>query len=280
MSFKKPFRTCSVCENDDTIVMGNGQSAPKQQVPPRPSVPPHATQQQQSQQRPQKPAYRPIQNNNNNDQTWLRVVLGGVAGIMFGSVSAVGATAAYQHFTSDENEGSDIVTSPEEDVAVVPEESGQYVLDNGMVVAEVDESMSFGEAFAHAREEVGAGGVFVWHGNVYATYNEEEWNSMSPSERNEFTTMSLSALNDDNSHYTPNDNVDVVYHHHDVNIHHVTSDDVVISDDVWIGANAVILPGVTIGRHAVIAAGAVVTKDVPDYTVVGGVPAKVIKKIQ
>ena len=54
---------------------------------------------------------------------------------------------------------------------------------------------------------------------------------------------------------------------------------VVISDDVWIGANAVILPGVTIGRHVVVAAGAVVTKDVPDNTIVGGVPAAIIKKL-
>lgn len=55
---------------------------------------------------------------------------------------------------------------------------------------------------------------------------------------------------------------------------------VVIGDDVWIGANAVILPGVTIGRHVVVAAGAVVTKDVPENTIVAGVPAKVIKKIE
>jgi len=55
---------------------------------------------------------------------------------------------------------------------------------------------------------------------------------------------------------------------------------VVIGDDVWIGANAVILPGVTIGRHVVVAAGAVVTKDVPDYCVVAGVPAKVVKKLE
>jgi acetyltransferase-like isoleucine patch superfamily enzyme len=53
----------------------------------------------------------------------------------------------------------------------------------------------------------------------------------------------------------------------------------VIEDDVWIGANAVILPGVTIGKHVVVAAGAVVTQDVPDNTIVGGVPAKEIKKI-
>lgn len=60
----------------------------------------------------------------------------------------------------------------------------------------------------------------------------------------------------------------------------ISTKPVVIGDDVWIGANAVILPGVTIGRHVVVAAGAVVTKDVPEFTVVGGVPAKVIKDVR
>lgn len=59
----------------------------------------------------------------------------------------------------------------------------------------------------------------------------------------------------------------------------ITTKPIIIGDDVWIGANAVILPGVTIGKHCVVAAGAVVTKDVPDNTIVGGVPAKEIKKI-
>lgn len=52
-----------------------------------------------------------------------------------------------------------------------------------------------------------------------------------------------------------------------------------IGRNVWIGANATVLPGVTIGDGAVIAAGAVVTKDVPGYYIVGGVPAKLIRKI-
>jgi len=52
---------------------------------------------------------------------------------------------------------------------------------------------------------------------------------------------------------------------------------VVIGDDVWIGANCTILPGVTIGNNVIVAAGAVVTKDVPDNSIVGGIPAKVIK---
>ena len=54
---------------------------------------------------------------------------------------------------------------------------------------------------------------------------------------------------------------------------------VIIEDDIWIGANAVILPGVTIGHHSVVAAGAVVTKDVPPHSLVAGVPAKIIKQI-
>ena len=52
-----------------------------------------------------------------------------------------------------------------------------------------------------------------------------------------------------------------------------------IGDDVWIGAGAIVLPGVRIGNGSVIAAGAVVTESVPDHVVVGGVPAKVIRSI-
>ena len=60
----------------------------------------------------------------------------------------------------------------------------------------------------------------------------------------------------------------------------VNTSEIIIDDDVWIGANAVITAGVHIGRHSVVAAGAVVTKDVPEYSVVGGVPAKVIRTIR
>lgn len=53
-----------------------------------------------------------------------------------------------------------------------------------------------------------------------------------------------------------------------------------IKAGAWIGYGAIILQGVTIGRNSVVAAGAIVTKNVPDYTVVGGIPAKTIRSIE
>ena len=66
---------------------------------------------------------------------------------------------------------------------------------------------------------------------------------------------------------------------HDMNERHrmYTYGKVTIKKNAWIGMNVTICPGVTIGEYAVVGAGAVVTKDVPDYAVVGGVPAKIIK---
>jgi len=58
----------------------------------------------------------------------------------------------------------------------------------------------------------------------------------------------------------------------------ITKSEIIIEDDCWVSANCVITAGVHIGRHAVIAAGSVVTKNVPAYTVVAGNPAKVIKQ--
>ncbi len=66
---------------------------------------------------------------------------------------------------------------------------------------------------------------------------------------------------------------------HDMNERHTkyTYGKVTVKKNAWLGMNVTICPGVTIGEYAVVGAGAVVTKDVPDYAVVGGVPAKVIK---
>ena len=83
-------------------------------------------------------------------------------------------------------------------------------------------------------------GSMIGHNVVLATINHD-----------------LSPLNNRENHYAP----------------------IIIKDHVWIGSNATILPGVTIGRWSVVAAGTVATKDVEEFTVVGGVPAKKIRKI-
>ena len=53
---------------------------------------------------------------------------------------------------------------------------------------------------------------------------------------------------------------------------------IIIEDDVWIGRNAIVMPGIKIGKGSIIGAGSVVTRNVESFSVVGGVPAKLIKK--
>lgn len=75
---------------------------------------------------------------------------------------------------------------------------------------------------------------------------------------------------------------DTDHNHEDISVpmikQGITTSPIIIGDDVWIGFGATILKGIEVGNGAIIAAGAVVTKNVPPYSIVGGVPAKVIKK--
>ncbi|MEM1502838.1 acyltransferase [Domibacillus sp. 8LH] len=73
------------------------------------------------------------------------------------------------------------------------------------------------------------------------------------------------------NHNIPQNKGEIFYSGH-------THKEVIIKNDVWIGANVIILPGVIIGEGAVIAAGSVVTKNVKEFTIVGGIPAKLIKE--
>lgn len=87
----------------------------------------------------------------------------------------------------------------------------------------------------------------------------------------------------DNVMMAPDVTILTLKHHHENHsvpvIHQeISPSKIVIGDDSWIGIRSIILPEVNIGRGAIVAAGSVVTKDVPDYTMVGGVPAKIIKK--
>ena len=112
--------------------------------------------------------------------TWKKVTIGGVAGIIMGA----GVMYAANINTSEDSIDIDETTS--EGRSMVSHEASSYIADNGLEIAEVDQKLSFGEAFSAAREEVGAGGVFRWHGRLFNTYTEEEWDNMSNAEHQAF----------------------------------------------------------------------------------------------
>ena len=106
---------------------------------------------------------------------WKEVLIGGVSGIALGTAGTLFASSV-----------------PLEASAETPEvpESENANTGNGNETAPmatcVTDSMSFSAAFGAARAEVGPGGVFEWHGNLYGTYTADEWNNMDSNERNEY----------------------------------------------------------------------------------------------
>ena len=82
-----------------------------------------------------------------------------------------------------ENDGLETVEGAE-----VTYNSPSWAIGNIQVAEGVEDSMSFSQAFASARAEVGPGGAFEWHGNVYGTCTADEWNTMSPAEKAEFNS--------------------------------------------------------------------------------------------
>lgn len=65
-----------------------------------------------------------------------------------------------------------------------------------------------------------------------------------------------------------------------INQGYYPSEDIIVKNGAWIGANAILLPGVTIGKNSVVGAGSIVTKSLPDYCIAVGAPAKIIKSIK
>ena len=112
----------------------------------------------------------------NKKLSWKQVTIGGISGVVLGAVS----TAAYAGTEKPEEVEEELGSTP---VAGV---DGQAHVDTVIPVAEVDNALPFAQAFAFARHQVGAGGVFVWHGKVFNTYTAEEWESMSDAEHAEF----------------------------------------------------------------------------------------------
>ena len=126
-------------------------------------------------------------------ETWKPVTIGGLTGILMGA----GAMYGVQTLASGSNEVA----------------SGA---DEGLKVATVDDSMSFSQAFEAARAQVGAGGVFTWHGNIFNTYTADEWKSLSDQEKHLFAEQvkpQVGAADIDThqlvAHVAPEENVEV-----------------------------------------------------------------------
>lgn len=107
---------------------------------------------------------------------WQEVTIGGVTGIALGVGSTLLMGSASTH--EEKQEGT---------VDSTMNETQEHV-DNGyaQMASSVNDEMSFNEAFAAARAEVGPGGVFEWHGGIYGTYYASEWNAMDSAARDEF----------------------------------------------------------------------------------------------
>lgn len=133
------------------------------------------------------------------NKEWKLVTLGGVAGILMGAGSLYAGQVVTKELESEDSAGSD---------------SDNHATDGKLEVAEVEQRLSFGQAFAAARAEVGPGGVFFWHGGIYNTYTAEEWNAMTHEEKNEFAQRVQPEIHP-NELATPTDaNTHVVVVHH------------------------------------------------------------------
>ena len=146
-------------------------------------------------------------------EAWKHVTLGGVSGILMGAGLMYAGNAVGKDYESiDEEEQSQATSNTTE---------------NGLKVAEVNQDMSFGEAFEAARAEVGPGGVFHWHGGIYNTYTADEWNSMSEGQKHDFAQQVRPEVRPDEIP-TPTDT------HPDVTIHLTVKEETPVQEDVKI----------------------------------------------
>lgn len=124
------------------------------------------------------------QESSQEESDWRKVIIGGVTGIVLG---AAGAYAAQKIDNPVIAEVEDDKNASEADSIKDSASKTEVHYEGKVPVAQsVNDEMSFGKAFAAAREEVGAGGVFEWRGNLYGTYTESEWNHMSSEDKNSY----------------------------------------------------------------------------------------------
>ena len=141
---------------------------------------------------------------------WKQVTLGGVSGILMGAGLLYAGQAAAQELGKEET----LEEGKTEDVAAPEPGETSHTLENGLKVAAVNDDLSFGEAFAQARAEVGPGGVFHWHGGIYNTYSADEWNAMTIEQKHDFAQQVQPEIRPDELSTPTDANTQVVVVHH------------------------------------------------------------------
>ncbi len=114
---------------------------------------------------------------NKNKSTFRKAATGVGAGILLGSVAAFGFSSAANAATGEAEDNGNIDNG---------NHNPAWADDSVDIATSVSDDMTFSQAFAAARTEVGPGGAFEWHGNVYGTYTAEEWGNMTPEEKEEY----------------------------------------------------------------------------------------------
>lgn len=114
---------------------------------------------------------------------WKEVIIGGISGIALGSAGTLFAS----NMPSGENaENADSSESDSEVDSTDTTNNQSESPASAPMASSVNDSMSFSQAFSAARSEVGPGGVFEWHGNLYGTYYASEWNNMDAAARDQY----------------------------------------------------------------------------------------------
>ena len=163
---------------------------------------------------------------------WKQVSLGGVSGILMGAGLLYAGQVVAQELGKNE-----VTEEKPEDVAIPEQGETSHTLENGLQVAAVSDDLSFGEAFAQARAEVGSGGVFHWHGGIYNTYTAAEWNAMTIEQKHDFAQQVQPEIHPDELSTPTDANTQVVvvhhvYHHEATPTAPETQQEAVASEDV------------------------------------------------
>lgn len=143
---------------------------------------------------------------NKKSGTVTAAAVGGTIGAMAGSGMTAAASVIADKIDPFNNEAEQNPSTENKNEAEQKpaSESENLLLNNGNIrVAHVDDNSSFAEAFAEARNQVGPGGVFEWHGKLYGTYTADEWNAMTPEQRAEYQQAVFRTNAQSDSHNTP-----------------------------------------------------------------------------